>query len=772
MARIAAGKFADVDAYFRAANYIVAAQLYLRDNVLLRRELRPDDLKDPALGHWGTAPGVNFIYAHLNRLLKTTEARVLMLVGPGHAAPAVIANLLLEDTLRHTYPALTRDERGLLTLVREFGQMDGLPTELSPRIPGCIHFGGELGNALAIAYGTVLDRPDLVTVCIVGDGEAETGPTAAAWHSCRYVNPNRSGFVLPILHLNGYRLSSPSLLGTLTTSALKSLFSGYGYETRFVGKSHSQMAGVLDWAFSRISEIRLEIAHDEAKARYARWPLIILRTPKGWTGPKEFAGHRIEGTYRSHKAPISGAKTNPVARQAVEDWLRSYNPEALFDELGRPRSPVLSSLPPLERRLGVVATDFCATKPPKLRLPRLRSYAAEFDTPGALLVRPAELLATMMTEVFRLNEGSRCFRLFSPDELPSNCFGEVLNQTGRSFASRRSDLDGSLDPNGRVMEVLSEHLTNGWMQGYRAAGGHGLLVSYECFIPVVSSAISQHLKFLTEAQTMRGRGEMYSLNYFLTSLGWHNNFSHQNPDLYTTLTAKYGSFVRIFFPPDANTLVSCMKACFESTARVNIVVAAKTLLPVWLTLPQAKQLVAAGVAIGEWLSASDPNLVFAACGDYATRECVNALLLCRRLFSNVRARLVFVCDLTCIGPRDQFTNALAEDQFANLFTKDKPVVFLFGGYPAVIRHLLFDRANPGRFVVHGYCDVGTTSTPVDLHIRNQCSRYDLVASAVSALCEQGLVEDAKRADVLKWCQEEIELVQRRIRLTRQDPEDL
>lgn len=714
------------DRYWRATNYIAAASVYLKDNFFLERPLRADDIKESLLGHWGTCPCINFVYTHLNLLVKRHDADVLLLAGPGHGFAAVLANLFLEGSLERYYPEYGRNRNGLGNLIKAFCWPMGFPSHLNPGVPGCIHEGGELGYALATAFGAVLDNPDLIAVAIIGDGEAETGPTATAWHGTKFLDPATSGAVLPILHLNGYKISSPTVYGTMTRAELRSLFSGYGYKPRFVGKGHREMALAMEWAYGRIGEIQ-RAAREGKRVRRPKWPMLILDTPKGWTCPKTVKGKRMEGSYRSHQVPAADVKTSPKSRKTLERWLRSYRPGELFPD-GAIQEGLLAYVP--GKRIGSNPHALRACTP--LQMPDMHDHEVRLER-GRTMASSMAVAGKFLKEVVRRNE---TFRIVSPDELASNKLDAVLDVTGRQYNWPHDPDDDTLSERGQVMEMLSEHTLQAWLQGYVLTGRHGLFPSYEAFLPIVDSMVSQYLKFIEISDEISWRPRVAALNYILTSVCWrqdHNGFSHQNPGFINMLLnkAKEERLVRIYLPADANLLLSVLDHALRSTNRVNAIVADKRPIRQWLTLAEAVAQCRVGAGVWEFASDDNPDVVLAAAGDYQTQESLAAIQLLKNLIHDIRVRFVNVSELNVLGVRDFYPNGLDDATFDALFPAGRKVVFSFHGYPGAVKQLLFDRPDSERFRVYGYIEKGTTTTPFDMLVRNNVSRYHLAIRAVT-----------------------------------------
>jgi len=739
MTQITEDRLAQLHAYWRAANYLGAAQLYLKENALLQEPLKPEHIKPRLLGHWGTVPGLNFVYAHLNRLIQDTDANFLLVVGPGHGAPAVLANLYLEGSLGEFYPDMGWSLRGVNRLVRQFSWPGGMPSHVTPQTPGSIHEGGELGYCLSHAFGAAFDNPDLIVACIVGDGEAETGPLAAAWHSNKFLNPATDGAVLPILHLNGYKLSGPTIFGRMSNEELDNLFSGYGYQVRIVEGDdpqpvHRAMWEAMDWAYAEIRNIQEQARSGDFPARPA-WPMIILNTPKGWTGPKSVDGVQIEGTFHAHQVPIMDPDTNPEHLRAVEAWLRSYHPEELFDSSGQPAPPVRAITPAGDKRMGKTPYADAGKRLVPLQMPDYTDYEVSVPQPGAVKAEGTRVLGKFLRDVFVENESARDFRLFCPDETTSNRLGHVFEATARPFLWPLVETDEYLSRSGRVMEILSEHTLQGWLEGYLLTGHHGLFVSYEAFIAIVSSMVTQFAKWLKIAHEIPWRGPISSLNYLLTSHAWrqdHNGYSHQGPGFINTLLTKKSSVVRIYLPPDANTLLSVVDHCLRSRNYVNLIIAGKQSMPQWLDMESAQAHCARGASIWHWASNDDgePDVVLAAAGDVPTQEVIAAAWLLRREIPDLRVRVVNVVDLFTLDSHRDHPHAMDEDSFVELFTAHTPVIFGFHGYPRVIHELIYRRPNAERFHVRGYIEEGTTSTPFDMVVLNRLSRYHLAIEAL------------------------------------------
>jgi xylulose-5-phosphate/fructose-6-phosphate phosphoketolase len=726
--------------YQRAANYLSAAQVYLKDNALLREPLRSEHIKPRLLGHWGAAPAINVVYAHLDRLINERGSKVLLITGPGHGAAANLANHFLDGSLAEFYPEMTRDAAGVQAFVRAFSWPGGFPSHLTPGTPGTIHEGGELGYALATAFGAAMDDPELLVACIVGDGEAETGPTAASWNGNRFLDPATGGAVLPILDVNGYKISSATISGTMTDEELITLHRGYGWDPIVVsGDDESvddQMAAALDRAADQIADIQQRARGGERIMR-PQWPMIVLRTPKGWTGPKEVDGKKVEGSFRSHQVPAGNLRTNPEHLRIVETWLRSYRPEELFDAEGRPAEDILAFPPKGEARMGMVDQAVGGLKRIPLDLPDAAIVAVDVDTTkrGGNDAGALDQTGRYLAEVMRRTQDTRNFRIFCPDELESNKLGAVLDVTGRAH-TWSDEADSRFEADGRVVEVLSEHLCEGFVEGYLKTGRHGLFPCYEAFIQIVDSQIAQFAKWLKVSSETPWRPPIASLNLLLTSDAWrqdHNGYSHQNPGFINSLLTKKGTVLRITLPCDANTLAETVARCLRSVGYINLVVATKQPLPQWLTMEEAKAHATAGVSIWRWASTEqgiDPDIVLAAAGMVPTNETLAAADLLRRDMPDLRIRVVNVMDLMRLESRRSHPHAMEADEFNAIFTMDRPIVFSFHGYPSAIHQLISARPNPTRFHVRGYSEEGITTTPFDMLIRNGASRYQLAIEAI------------------------------------------
>jgi xylulose-5-phosphate/fructose-6-phosphate phosphoketolase len=734
-------------AYWRAANYLSVGQIYLYDNPLLKRPLEAGDIKRMLLGHWGTTPGQNFIYVHLNRIIKAYDLNMIYVAGPGHGGPALVGNTYLEGTYSEIYPAISRDEAGLQRLFRQFSFPGGIPSHVSPECPGSIHEGGELGYSLSHAFGAVFDNPDLIVACVVGDGEAETGPLATAWHSNKFLHPVNDGVVLPILHLNGYKIANPTLLARISREELEQLLVGCGWTPLFVegddpAVMHQLMAGVLDEVVRVIGRIRGEALANGPIER-PRWPMIVLRTPKGWTGPKFVDGLPVEGSFRSHQVPITDPATNPEHLRQLEEWLRSYGAEELFGPGGE-LLPDLAELAPVgDRRMGANPHANGGLLLKDLRMPDFRAFAVRVEAPGKVDASDTTILGGMLAEVIRLNDDQRNFRLFGPDETVSNKLDRVFQATNRQWEAERLDTDQWLAYEGRVMEVLSEHQCEGWLEGYLLTGRHGLFNSYEAFIHIVDSMFNQHAKWLKVTRQLPWRRKIASLNYLLSSHVWrqdHNGFTHQDPGFLDHVVNKKAEVVRVYLPPDANCLLSTMDHCLRSRHYVNVVVAGKHPAPQWLDIESAVLHCSKGVGIWGWASndqGKEPDVVMACAGDVPTLEILAAVSIMREKIPGLVIRVVNVVDLMKLQPATEHPHGLSDKDFDLLFTTGKPVIFAFHGYPWLIHRLTYKRTNHDNIHVRGYKEEGTITTPFDMTVLNDMDRFHLVMDVIDRLPQLG-----------------------------------
>jgi xylulose-5-phosphate/fructose-6-phosphate phosphoketolase len=732
---------AKMDAYWRAANYLSVGQIYLRENPLLDVPLTLDHIKPRLLGHWGTTPGLNFLYVHLNRLITENGLNMMYVIGPGHGGPGIVAQSYLEGSYTEHYPAIERSRSGLHRLFRQFSWPYGIPSHVSPETPGSIHEGGELGYSLTHAYGAAFDNPDLIVACVIGDGEAETGALAASWHSNKFLNPARDGAVLPILHLNGFKIANPTILARISRGELTDLLRGYGYEPHFVeghdpALVHQALAGTLDGILADIRTIQSTARRrgPGEKLERPRWPMIVFRTPKGWTGPKFVDGQPVEGTWRAHQVPIADFK-NPGHLKQLEDWMQSYRPHELFDADGKFREEFAAIAPTGHRRMGSNphANGGVLLKP--LSMPDFYDHAVVVSHPGAVRAEATRVLGSFLAQVMKLNLDKRNFRLVGPDETASNRLEAVIEITGKEWMAVVEDVDVDLSADGRVMEVLSEHLCQGWLEGYLLTGRHGLFSCYEAFIHIIDSMFNQHAKWLKVSRGIPWRKPIASLNYLLTSHVWrqdHNGFSHQDPGFIDHVANKKSDVVRIYLPPDANCLLSVAAHCLRSRNYINVIVAGKQPEWQWLDIASAVRHCTAGAGIWQWAStdAADPDVVMACAGDVPTLESLAAVTLLREYVPDIRIRVVNVVDLMVLQPQSEHPHGLEEREFDDLFTTDKPVIFAFHGYPAMIHKLTYRRRNHGNIHVRGYREEGTTTTPFDMVVLNNLDRYQLALDAI------------------------------------------
>jgi xylulose-5-phosphate/fructose-6-phosphate phosphoketolase len=731
-----------IDAYWRASNYLSVGQIYLLDNPLLRTPLKIEHVKPRLLGHWGTTPGLNFIYVHLNRVIKAHDLSVVYIAGPGHGGPALVANVYLEGTYTETYPNISQDEEGMKRLFIQFSFPGGIPSHVAPETPGSIHEGGELGYALSHAFGAVFDNPDLIAACVIGDGEAETGALATSWHSNKFLNPQSDGAVLPILHLNGYKIANPTVLARIPREELDQLLRGYGYEPHYVeghdpSRMHQQMASALDAVVGKIRAIQRQARSKGFKGR-PRWPMIVLRSPKGWTCPKTIDGKLCEDYWRSHQVPM-GEMDKPGHVKVLETWLKSYRPEELFDESGRFREELAALAPAGERRMGANPHANGGLLLKELRLPAFQKFAVEVAAPGAASAEATRVQGKYLAEVMKRNLVSKNFRVFSPDENASNRWQDIFAVTKRTFVGEILPIDDNLAPDGRVMEMLSEHQCQGWLEGYLLTGRHGFFNCYEAFIHIIDSMFNQHAKWLKVCNHIGWRRPIASLNYLLSSHVWrqdHNGFSHQDPGFIDHVVNKKAEIIRVYLPPDANCLLHVTDRCLRSRNLVNVVVAGKQPAPQWLTMEQAIKHCDRGIGIWEWASndrGGDPDVVMACAGDVPTLETLAAVDLLRTHVAELKVRVVNVVDLMTLQPLREHPSGLSDEDFDALFTKDRPVVFAFHGYPWLIHRLTYRRTNHDNFHVRGYREEGTTTTPFDMCVLNGLDRFSLVGEVVDRL---------------------------------------
>jgi xylulose-5-phosphate/fructose-6-phosphate phosphoketolase len=732
-------QLAQLDAWWRAANYLSVGQIYLLDNPLLREPLQPADVKPRLLGHWGTTPGLNFVYAHMNRAIRDWDLNAIFIAGPGHGGPAAVANAYLEGTYSEIYPHVSRDLEGLRTLFRQFSFPGGIPSHVAPETPGSIHEGGELGYALAHAYGAAFDNPDLLVCCVVGDGEAETGPLAGSWHSNKFVNPAQDGAVLPILHLNGYKIANPTVLARIPEEELTALLEGYGHRVYTVAGDepaamHQLMAETLDRVVEEIHEIQDSARRGGLPARPA-WPMIVLRSPKGWTGPKTVDGLPTEGTWRSHQVPFAEVRTNKEHLKLLEEWLRSYRPEELFDEDGALVAELAELAPKAHRRMSANPHTNGGVLLEDLVLPDFRDYAAEVKTPGGSTSEATRVLGTFLRDIVARNPSN--FRVMGPDETASNRLGALFETTNRAWDAETLPTDDHLAPDGRVLEVLSEHLCQGWLEGYLLTGRHGLFDCYEAFIHIIDAMFNQHAKWLKVTRTLPWRRPIASLNYLLSSHVWrqdHNGFSHQDPGFIDHVVNKKAEIIRVYLPPDANCLLSVGDHCLRSRHYVNVIVAGKQPSPNWLSIDQAIVHCTRGAGIWDWASSDtdggDPDVVLGCAGDVPTLETLAAVMLLREHLPDLRVRVVNVVDLMRLQPETEHPHGMSDVEFDSLFTTDRPVVFAYHGYPWLIHRLTYRRKNHDNLHVRGYKEEGTTTTPFDMVMLNDLDRFHLVIDVI------------------------------------------
>ena len=737
---LSATQLSNIDAYWRAANYLSVGQIYLFDNPLLREPLRREHVKPRLLGHWGTSPGLNLVYVHLNRVIAALDLNVLFITGPGHGGPSLVANAYLEGTYTEVYPDVAEDAVGMKKLFMQFSFPGGIPSHVAPETPGSIHEGGELGYALSHAFGAAFDNPDLIVAAVVGDGEAETGPLATSWHSNKFLNPATDGAVLPILHLNGYKIASPTILARIPKDELQKLFEGYGYKPHFVEgnepeKVHQQLAAVMDTVIGEIQQIWSDARTHMVQGRPI-WPMIILRTPKGWTCPAEIDEKKCEDYWRSHQVPM-GEMDKPGHVEILEKWMNSYRPDELFDDAGRLKPEIAELAPKGRRRMsanphangGLLLVD--------LRMPDYRTYAVEVMSPGATDAESTRQMGKFLRDVMKLNMASQNFRLFSPDENNSNRWQDVLEVTNRSWMAEQYDTDDRLSADGRVMEMLSEHQCQGWLEGYLLTGRHGFFSCYEAFIHIIDSMFNQHAKWLKVCGHIAWRRPIASLNYLLSSHVWrqdHNGFSHQDPGFLDLVVNKKAEIIRVYLPPDANTLLSVTDHCLRSRNYVNVVVAGKQPAPQWLSMDDAVRHCATGLGIWKWASnenESEPDVVMACCGDVPTLETLAAVDLLRQHLPHVKVRVVNVVNLMKLQPLRDHPNGLSDEEFDAIFTKNKPIIFAFHGYPGLVHRLTYKRTNHENLHVRGYKEEGTTTTPFDMVVLNDMDRFHLVCDVIN-----------------------------------------
>ena len=737
---LSAEELRGMNAYWRAANYLSVGQIYLYDNPLLREPLKLQHVKPRLLGHWGTTPGLNFIYVHINRLIKNHDLNVIFITGPGHGGPGLVANTYLEGTYSQFYPEISQDEAGLKKLFKQFSFPGGIPSHVAPEVPGSIHEGGELGYALLHAYGAVFDNPDLIACCVVGDGEAETGPLATSWHSNKFLNPRRDGAVLPVLHLNGYKISGPTVLARMSNEELTHLMVGYGYKPHFVEgdqpeSMHQLMAGTLDRVLSEIRSIQEDARQNGSRNHPQRpqWPMIVLRSPKGWTGPKIVDNKPAEGSFRSHQVPLSELATKPEHLRQLEEWLRSYLPHELFDEQGTLKGELAEFAPKGSRRMGANPHANGGLLLKDLKLPDYRTYAVDVAEPGTVEGQATRVMGRFLRDIMKLNPEH--FRLMGPDETASNRLDAVFEVTDRMWFEPLPT-DEHASPDGRVMEVLSEHMCEGWLEGYLLTGRHGFFSCYEAFIHIIDSMFNQHAKWLKVSRQIPWRRPIASLNYLLTSHVWrqdHNGFSHQDPGFIDHVVNKKAEVVRVYLPPDANTLLSVTDHCLRSRNYVNVIIAGKQPALQYLSMDEAIKHCSEGIGIWSWASndqGTEPDVVMACCGDVPTLEALAAVDLLNQHFPELKVRVINVVDLMTLQPQTEHPHGLSDKEFDILFTTDKPIIFVFHGYPWLIHRLTYRRTNHENLHVRGYKEEGTTTTPFDMCVLNDIDRFHLVLDVI------------------------------------------
>ncbi|MBS0652360.1 MAG: phosphoketolase family protein [Verrucomicrobia bacterium] len=743
IAPLSSDEIGKMNAYWRAANYLGVGQIYLYDNPLLKRPLNIEDIKPRLLGHWGTTPGLNFLYLHLNRLIKKNDLNMIFVTGPGHGAPGIVANTYLEGTYSEFYPNISQDEQGIKDLFKQFSFPGGIPSHAAPETPGSISEGGELGYSLAHAYGAVFDNPELIAACVVGDGEAETGALAASWHSNKFLNPERDGAVLPILHLNGYKIAEPTILARIENDELEKLFCGYGYKPYFVegdepDAMHQLLAKTLDTVFAEIKQIQEE-ARTKGFSKRPIWPMVVFRTPKGWTCPKIVDGLQIEGTWRAHQVPLTGFTENPAHIKILEEWMKSYKPEELFDHRGKLIAEIAELAPSGQRRMGANPHANGGLLLRDLKMPNFRNYAVAVERPGETRAEATRVMGTFLRDVMKLNWEEKNFRIFGPDETASNRLTALFDITSRASTAKILPSDDHVSPDGRVMEVLSEHLCEGWLEGYLLTGRHGLFSCYEAFIHIVDSMFNQHAKWLKVCRKIPWRRPIASLNYLLTSHVWrqdHNGFSHQDPGFIDHIMNKKADVIRIYLPPDANTLLSVTDHCLRSRNYINLIVSGKQPELQWLDMESAVKHCSAGLGIWKWASndeGGEPDVVMACAGDVPTLETLAAVEMLRQHFPTLKVRVVNVVDLMALQPQSEHPHGLSDKDYNDIFPKNKQVIFAFHGYPSVIHRLTYRRTNYPYMHVRGYKEEGTTTTPFDMVVMNDLDRFHLVGDVIDRL---------------------------------------
>ncbi|WP_344134069.1 phosphoketolase family protein [Luedemannella flava] len=771
---LGADELKHLDAHWRAANYLSVGQIYLMDNPLLREPLQPEHVKPRLLGHWGTTPGLNMLYTHLSRVIARRGQDMIYVTGPGHGGPGLVANVWLEGTYSEVYPNIGRDAAGMQKLFKQFSFPGGIPSHVAPETPGSIHEGGELGYSISHAYGAAFDNPNLVVACVVGDGEAETGPLAASWHSNKFLDPTVDGAVLPILHLNGYKIANPTVLARIGDEELSALMTGYGYKPYLVegddpAAVHQLLAATLDTIFDEIAEIQRR-AREEGVTERPRWPMIVFRTPKGWTGPKVVDGVPVEGTWRAHQVPLSAARGDAAHLAALEEWMRSYRPEELFDDSGAPQPVLTQWLPTADLRMGANPHANGGRSPRSLELPDYRDYGVKVPVPGGTTAEPTRVLGGWLRDVMTANDRHRNFRIVGPDETESNRLGAVLEVTDKVWQGEIKPVDAHLSRHGRVMEILSEHTCQGWLEGYLLTGRHGLFSCYEAFTHIVDSMVNQHAKWLAVTRELGWRRPVPSLNYLLTSHVWrqdHNGFSHQDPGFVDHVMNKRSEVVRVYLPPDANTLLSITDHCLRSRDYINVIVAGKQPGPSWLDMDAAVLHCVRGLGIWEWASNDDgdPDVVLAAAGDIPTIEVLAATSILREYLPDLKVRVVNVVNLMRLQSPKEHPHGLPDAEFDAIFTTDRPVVFAYHGYPMLIHRLTYRRTGHEHLHVRGYKEEGTTTTPFDMLVMNDMDRYHLVMDVIDRV--PGL---ARRAATVR--QQMVDILARHHEHTRRTGEDL
>ena len=755
---LSSSQLVQLHAYWRAANYLSVGQIYLQDNPLLKQKLTLSHIKPRLLGHWGTTPGLNFIYVHLNRLIKDNNLNMIFIIGPGHGGPGIVANTYLEGSYTERYPAIEQSTDGLKRLFRQFSWPYGIPSHVSPETPGSIHEGGELGYSLAHAYGAAFDNPSLIVACIIGDGEAETGALAASWHSNKFLNPARDGAVIPILHLNGFKIANPTVLSRISREELKSLMHGYGHEPYFVEGHdpmlvHQSLASTLDTVLSKIHAIQVSFRSGEVNdLERPLWPMIVFSTPKGWTGPETVDGKQSEGTWRAHQVPIASFKkgdaNTPARLKLLEDWLNSYKPEELFDGNGKLNADLAALAPTGHQRMGLNPHANGGDLLQALAMPNFDDYAVKVLKPGAVQAEATRVLGIFLRDVMLLNQSNQNFRVFGPDETASNRLDAIFEVTGKEWMAETHNIDENLSTDGRVMEILSEHLCQGWLEGYLLTGRHGFFSCYEAFIHIIDSMLNQHAKWLKVCHQIPWRTPIASLNYLLTSHVWrqdHNGFSHQDPGFIDHVLNKKSEIVRVYLPPDANCLLSVADHCLRSTNYINVIVAGKQPEWQWLDIDAAVRHCAAGAGVWQWASSVDPDVVMACAGDVPTLETLAAVMLLQAYVPDIRIQVVNVVDLMVLQPQSEHSHGLQDHEFDALFTIDKPVIFAFHGYPTVIHKLTYRRHNHHNIHVRGYKEEGTTTTPFDMVVLNNLDRFQLALDAIKRIPRLSNIIEAETA---------------------------